>query len=760
MALSKAAREYLEKVHREKEERKQKREGYKGRRAEREKQAAELEAARIAEEQRKASDPAPPAPPAEPTPVPEPPPVTMFPVPYWLSNPRSPYYSEELVQNPNFQIEFKLPDGSTHWKSHPGPQTYALLCGFEELLVGGRRGGGKSVFLIAKPAMGDSSLPLDDPAHYSFLNDRSFRGLFLREEYQSLVEFIEEAKEFFKPFGGTAKGDPVYIDFKSGARIYFNHLQDENAFKKYKGWNLTFIGIEELTTVRTLRQYLRLLGSLRSAPRVRVVRDRAGREVKKTFPPLRTQIAATTNPDGPGAAWVADRFVKVPGKDGKIIFPSTPLFDTITLSYRIFIPFPIEANPTYAEDTAAGRRYRSMLMAQDEVTRRQWMLGDWDAGSSLFFTEYRAEGPVGEEEAIKYPWARHFIKPVALQPWWHRWGGGDHGFDHPAAFHKFCRNESDHRVHIYDEMQMRHVGAFEQGARLAQWWQPELVALQKAGQLPCVVVHLGSDAFSKNDEVKTIAERMMAGICEVLGPYGAIMLKYDDDEREAMLKNPRRAQQMFQQRIAKLEGRMAIALKPAYIDRKAAWDYMREMIRFRPAIMHLQTPEQRDKYLRDVLHQQGREAYEHQAEKLRSIKPEILPKLQIWDCCTELDRCLKAAQKDMRGAEDPTKVSKQDDVLKFNCDLQGDNGDDALESARNAIVAYKEIETTMPLSYFVSEKMAEAQEQHIAEFGSELTDNTRLMMIAQTQTARYNAMEKKTTSFTLPRASSQRHRVN
>lgn len=1114
MALSRQARAYIEKVAAERAERKRVRMEALQRRAERKRQAEEArlaEEARIAAEQEAERIAA-----GRPAPEPPPKPERQFPVPYWLSSPNSPYYTPDLVENENARIEWWLPDRTLHWASHPGPQTYALYCPFGEVLVGGRRGGGKSRCLIAKPAMGDPTLPPDDPARHSFLNDRAFRGLFLREEYQSMAEFIEEAVEFFKPFQGEVKGDPKYIQFKSGARIYFNHLQDEKAFEKYKGWNLTFIGIEELTQIRTLKQYLKLLGSLRSAPRVRVVAGPDGRAIKKTFPALRTQIFSSSNPDGPGAclpfgevltdrgwrdiadirvgekvwsvnpsdgkmvlssvdqthsshfsgelyqaqgrglflsctpnhkilrfnttkharhnlvleaiekfpgqativrtatwegdqtpwaitarsskrkrrpkwvqpislapenyaslvgwmvtegsvvkrdnalsiaqlksegrkelkelldrcgfrqnwnskgvlvyshewcehfswlphthekyvpqsvkdmsprcleclmnamvsgdgtresstsgyffsssarlasdfceialkcgymvyaggrqredsgglikgrkiasrayahevsfhkqkvggselrtgnhtysvetttarlnvrrvehngpvycigvrdthtfvvrqngcvwisgnSWVKDRFVKVIGPNGREIPWGTPMEDTIMQAHRIFIPFPIEANPVYAPTTAQGRQYHSYLMAQDEVTRKQWLEGDWDAGSSLFFTEYRPDGPVGEEETRRFPWAHHRTKRCVLQPWWYRWGGGDHGFDHPAAYHKACRNEVDHRVHIYDEMTMRHVGAFEQGARLAQWWLPELQALQKAGQTPCIVIHLGADAFSKTDIEKTIAEQMQAGIREVLGPYGGILLKYDEVEREMMLRDRKRAQQMFDRRISELQGRMALALKPCYIDRIAAWDYFREMLRFRPAVLNLHSDEEREEYLKQVLKEQGREAYEFQAEKIRNLKPEILPKIKIWESCSGLDRCLKVAQKDMRNEDDPTKMSKSGDVLKFNSDSEGLNGDDELDSARNAIVAYKEIETTMPLSYFVNEKMAQAQEDHVKNFGAELTDNTRLMMIAQNQAAWYAEANRRSMGFTLPRSSSQRHRVN
>lgn len=679
MALSKKAQAYLDKVAREKAERKARTENRKARsiihqEELRRKEAEEIAARAAAEEERRKAAHGPPLPPPEPER-----PYTPFPVPTWLASPASQYYRQELVDDPMFQVGFKLPDGSWHWRANAGPQTYALLCPFDEVLIGGSRGGGKSCCLIAKPAMECASLPPDDPARWSMLNDRSFRGLYLREEYQSMAEFIEEAVEFYRPFGGEPKGDPKYIQFKSGARIYFNHLQDEKAFEKYKGWNLTFIGIEELTQIRTLKQYMKLLGSLRSAPRVRVVQGSDRKLYKKTFPALPTQIFSTTNPDGPGATWVKDRFVKVPSKSGGFIPNGKVMRDTITGSLRIFIRFPLDANPTYAETTAAGRRYRSMLMGQDEVTRKQWMDGDWDAGSSLFFTEYRPEGPVGEEEKRKFPWASHRTKPVLLQSWWYRWGGADHGYDHPAAFHKACRNEHDHRVHIYDEMTMRHVGAFEQGARLAQWWLPELQALKKAGQTPCIVVHLGSDAFAKTDVEKTIAEQMQFGIREVLGPFGALLLKYDDTERDMMMKDKRRAQQMFERRVSELQGHMAIALKPSYIDRKAAWDYFREMLRFRPAVIGFQTDEERDAYLRQVLQEQGIAAYETQAANLRNLKPEILPKLMIWDHIKGLDRCLRVAQKDMRNSDDPTKPSKSDDVLKFNADQEGKNGDDELE---------------------------------------------------------------------------------
>jgi hypothetical protein len=671
-------------------------------------------------------------------------PAPAFEIPRWLKG---------VLPSADYQIEFRRPNGDLHFKSNEGPQTWGLLCNYEEMLVGGRRGGGKSKFLIAKAAMGDITLPQDDPARYSFLNDRDFRGLLLREEYQSMSEFVEEAIEFYKPFGGKAAGDPKHIDFpKTGARIYFNHINDEESFSKYKGWNLTFIGIEELTQVKTLRRYLKLLGSLRSVDRLRN---------GKRLPPLRTQIVSTTNPDGPGAGWVKERFVEVRDGSGKLIPWNTPMRDTFTGAIRIFIPFPIEANPFLGEETAGGRRYRANLMAQDEVTRKQWMEGDWNAGTGKFFKEYRPDGPIGKEEETNFPWARHIIKPVPLKPWYTRWGSGDTGYEHPSAFHKFCRNAVDKRVHVYDEMQLRRVGYFEQGALLAKWWLPELEGLQSAGKDPCITLHIGHDAFSRTDVTKTKAEQIEAGIREVLGPYGAVILKYNEDEREAMMRDPKRAARMFDLRKRELSGHMCLALKPVYVDRVAAWGYVRDWLRFRPAILPLQTEADRDRYLHDTLQAEGREAYEARAAEMRNLKPEILPKVLIWDRCVELDRCLKVAQHNDSADKDPSRASKREDVMKFNADENGENGDDSLESFRDGAIAFKEIEATMPKGEWVDERMAEAQEQHARDFGSEITDQHRLMQIAACQSAMFDKTNPSSGgSFSLPRASSSRHRVH
>lgn len=650
------------------------------------------------------------------------------PVPHWLSG---------MMPDPAFQVKFLKRDGSAHWTSNIGPQTWTLLCPYDEILIGGRRGGSKSAALIAWFAMGDPSLPVEDPARYSYLNEPSFRGLILRKEYQSMAEFVDECKDFFRAFGVKAKDDPVVFEFPSGAKIYTNHLGDKEAYEKYRGHGLTKIGVEELTQIPEERWYLKLLGSLRNKKQIRV-------HGKQSFPALRCQILATTNPDGAGKEWVKGRFVKVRAGSGQIIPANTPMRDPISGLTRIYIPMRRQDNP-YLRD---NKQYEGMLLSQDEVTRRQWMDGDWEAGAGSYFSEFRPDGPVSDVEAEKYPWARHVVAPVELKPWWFRFGGGDWGFSHQAVFHKACRNERDKRIHVYDELAVRQVGSFELGVMLAQWWLPDLECLPDKQ----VTIALSPDAFSKTDASKTKAEQMAAGIKEVLGPYGALLLRYNDDERAAMSKDPKMAMMMFERRKQEAaRGQIMIALKPANTDRVAGWSYIHELLRFRP-ILH-ETEDELKARLQQMFQRAGVEAYERELAKAHHVGPEILPRMVLWPKCSEAIRGLTEAITD-----DPPRA---EDVKKWDA-IEGKGGDDGIDSLRHLLMSYKDVESVIPKSYYVGERMAGIQEEHVATYGTELTDPTRLSMIAATQAAKYDKIHRPAggKNFSLARASSGRHRVN
>ena len=688
-------------------------------------------------------------------------------MPRWLTRymrgvPNSPALAAWTKEN---CVEWRDNNNELKWRSNPGPQTWTQWCNFDEVLIGGRRGGSKSQALIARMVMGDPYLHELDPARTSFLNDPSFRGLFVRKEYQAMAEFVDEAMEFFRPFNCRLVDDPAVFVFntdktgRAGAKIYTAHLGDKEAFEKFRGWGLVRIGVEELTQIPEERWYLKLLGSLRGKKQARTWG--AGQlsafwkgqpemlaKIPKgglTFPALKCQIMATANPDGVGKSWTKARFVKMPVNhpscpDGYAPW-NTPVRDPISGLWRIFIPMRLEDNP-YLRD---NKQYKGMLASQDEVTRRQWVEGDWDAGGGLFFDSFRPNGP-RSGEAEQFPWANHCVKDAILQPWWFRWASLDIGYEHLAVAHKYVRNAADQRIHVYDEMARRHMDPYELGIKLATWWLPELEELPDHQ----IVLYLSPDAFSKRTTEKTQAEQLEMGIKTILGPYGALLMRFNSAEKEIMERDPARAKAMFDARRNEFGGKMGIAIKAADDNRKAGCSYMLGLLRFRPSVT--ESEDEIRERLQKKFSDSGVEAYER--ERARAMKDriaEVLPKVIFWRRCTELIRGLSEA---VRGEDD-----KAEEYVKWHA-VEGVGGDDGLESGRYGLHAFKEIQSVIPKDYYIGERMEAFQKEAIEATGEGVTDPTRLAMVAATQASRYaKATGAGPKTFSLPRASSSRHRM-
>lgn len=153
--------------------------------------------------------------------------------------------------------------------------------------------------------------------------------------------------------GGVSKGQPAEFHFPSGAIIRTGHLKDDNAFNKYKGHEYQKMIIEELTQIPTERQYLSLLGSLRS-----------------TVTDLDPQVFATTNPDGPGKKWVKARFRIDNPLQWDHVFDSE-----IEGRQRIFIQAKVDDNPVLVEKDPGYVKYLESL--PDDL-KAAWREGSWD----------------------------------------------------------------------------------------------------------------------------------------------------------------------------------------------------------------------------------------------------------------------------------------------------------------------------------------------------------------------------------------------
>jgi hypothetical protein len=627
-----------------------------------------------------------------------------------------PFFREEW--GPDRVVKFQDTSGNTWWQSNPGPQSFVLTCPADLMLFGGARGGSKTAGLIAWLAMGDDSLPDDCPAKYSFLSDPNYRALVVRESAQDLKDFVDEATKFFEPFGGKPVDDPTIFVFPpygtNCPKIFTNHLGNKDSFSKYKGWNLIRIGVEELTLIEDKQLFLKLLGANRSK-----------------WPWLRPQVLCTTNPDGPGCGWVKDFFVEVKGQYGtevKMIPWGTPSRDPITKLTRIFIPAKLDDNPHLCHDD----HYRGMLLSQDEDTRAAWLEGRWDGSTGIFFKEFRPNGP-HPGEAKLYPWARHVVPPVELPYWYHRWGSGDWGYKHSSVFHKACFNEQDGRIHVYDELATQGVGSFQLGVELAKWWRPELESLPDHR----VVIHLSPDAFSEKDAINTVAEQIESGIRSYLGPYSAFLMDYSEDEKRKARTDPAGAAKDFAMRQRVLTGQLCVMIKRANNDRIGGWSYMRDLMRFIPAIPEIEP---------DLIHAQnlyqtkGMVAYVDYMDRFKNVKAEILPKLLIHEGkCPGLVKNMGTLIHDDKRKEDVKKV----------------DGDDWGDSARYLLIAHRDsAEATQPRESYVQERLQAVA----AKYNGPNTDINMLIMASQKAEAQWDQDQITIPGFSAPRFGSSRHR--
>jgi hypothetical protein len=72
-------------------------------------------------------------------------------------------------------------------------------------------------------------------------------GLILRKELIQLKDLIKESIRVYTPLGWRWRESPKTWTTPEGAVLTFAYLESDQDAEKYQGWNLTWIGVEELT---------------------------------------------------------------------------------------------------------------------------------------------------------------------------------------------------------------------------------------------------------------------------------------------------------------------------------------------------------------------------------------------------------------------------------------------------------------------------------------------------------------------------------
>jgi hypothetical protein len=157
-----------------------------------------------------------------------------------------------------------------------GRQWDFLSCMATEAAYIGEAGGGKSYALLM-----DFLRDVDKPGHM---------GILFRKRYKDLEDLIAKAHDIYPHVGGTFEKSKHVWTFPAGTQLWMHYLESEQDVYHWLGWEFSWIGWDEISQF-TRMPYLWMYRSFRCRN-----------------PDIKKRMRSTSNPDGPGTAWVWDRF--------------------------------------------------------------------------------------------------------------------------------------------------------------------------------------------------------------------------------------------------------------------------------------------------------------------------------------------------------------------------------------------------------------------------------------------------------------------
>ncbi len=319
--------------------------------------------------------------------------------------------------------EIHVPDISEQnviFKPNSGPQTAFLAAPEREVLYGGAAGGGKSYAMLA------------DPLRY--MGHPQFSGLLLRHTTEELRELIWKSQEMYPKIYPGIKWSERKMQWvaPSGARLWFSYLDRDEDVLRYQGLAFSWVGFDELTQWSTPFAWNYMRSRLRS-----------------TASDLPIYMRATTNPGGPGHAWVKKMFIdpSIPGKSfwatdietGDVLkYPKGHSKDGQPLFRRRFIPAMLADNPYLAQQGD----YETMLLSLPEHQRKQLLEGNWDVSEGAAFSEFNRK--------------IHVIDPMDIPKNWVKFRSGDYGYGSYSAVVWFAVTPAEQLV-VYRELYVSKV---------------------------------------------------------------------------------------------------------------------------------------------------------------------------------------------------------------------------------------------------------------------------------------------------------------
>ena len=137
-------------------------------------------------------------------------------------------------------------------KPQPGPQTEFLISPADIAIYGGGAGSGKSFSLLIEPIR-----HFDNPKFGAVIFRRT------TPEIRNEGGLWDGAQELYPPLGAELKETTLEVNFPTGMRVKFAHLEYEKDVLSWQGAQIPFIGFDELTHF-TEKQFFYMLSRNRS----------------------------------------------------------------------------------------------------------------------------------------------------------------------------------------------------------------------------------------------------------------------------------------------------------------------------------------------------------------------------------------------------------------------------------------------------------------------------------------------------------------
>ena len=274
------------------------------------------------------------------------------------------------------------------WKPLPGSQTLALTCPADEILFDGSRGPGKTDWQL-----------LDFRKEVGKGYGRFWRGILFDREYKNLDDLVSKSHRWFPSLAGPkAEWKASNSSFKwvwaTGEELLFRVIKRPEDYWNYHGQEFSWIGWNELTKYATPDLYEAMQSCNRTSfvPELHTARVPVDKNTwryatpdGKPLPPLPLRRRSTTNPYGPGHAWVKKRLVD-PAPAGKLITEVTNVFNPRTQEREDVTKTRCRIFGSYRENIYLTPEYVAELEGiRDENKRKAWLYGDWNivAGGAI-----------------------------------------------------------------------------------------------------------------------------------------------------------------------------------------------------------------------------------------------------------------------------------------------------------------------------------------------------------------------------------------